>query len=63
MEQLEHPDLEIWEERKGWFENELENNQHPMASYLSGNCLTGRVTDLLLCRNFFSCDYFISLNN
>ena len=27
MEQLEHPDFEVWDERRNWFENELENKR------------------------------------
>ena len=49
MEQLEHPDFEIWEERKGWFENELENKQHPMASYLVSDQGTALLVELQSC--------------
>ena len=49
MEQLEHPDFEIWEERKGWFENELENKQHPMASYLLSDQGTALLVELQSC--------------
>lgn len=49
MEQLGHPDCEIWEERKGWFENELENKQHPMASYLLSDQGTALMVELQSC--------------
>lgn len=49
MEQLEHPDFEIWEERKGWFENELKNKQHPMASYLLSDQGTALLVELQSC--------------
>lgn len=49
MEQLEHPYFEIWEERKGWFENELENKQHPMASYLVSDQATALLVEIQSC--------------
>ncbi|MBK8713023.1 MAG: hypothetical protein IPL97_14320 [Niastella sp.] len=49
MEQLEHPDFEIWEERNGWFENELENKQHPTASYLVSDQGTALLVELQSC--------------
>lgn len=49
MEQLEHPVFEIWEERKGWFENELENKQHPLASYLLSDQGTALLVELQSC--------------
>lgn len=49
MEQLDHPDFEIWEERKGWFENELENKQRPMASYVLSDQGTALLVELQSC--------------
>jgi hypothetical protein len=49
MDQLEHPDFEIWEERKGWFENELESKQHPMANYLLSDQGTALLVDIQSC--------------
>ena len=49
MDQLEHPDFEIWEERRNWFENELENKRHPMASYLLSDQGTALLVELQSC--------------
>jgi len=49
MEQLEYPDFEIWEERRKWFENELESKQHPMASYLVSDQGTALLVELQSC--------------
>jgi hypothetical protein len=49
MEQLEHPDFGIWDERKEWFENELENMQHPLASYFLSDQATALLVDLQSC--------------
>ena len=49
MEQLKHPDFEIWEERKGWFENELESKQHPLASYFVSDQATALLVELQSC--------------
>lgn len=49
MEQLEHPYFEIWEERKGWFENELQSRQHPMASYLLSDQANVLLVELQSC--------------
>ena len=49
MDQLEHPDFETWEERRGWFETELENKQHPLASYLLSDQATALLVELQSC--------------
>lgn len=49
MEQLEHPDYKIWEQRKEWIEKELESKQHPMASYLISDQATALMVDLQSC--------------
>lgn len=49
MEQIEYPDFEIWEERRSWFENELENKQHPLASYDVGDQATALLVELQSC--------------
>lgn len=49
MDQLEYPDLETWEDRKTWFENELENKQHPLASYLLSDQATALLVELQSC--------------
>ncbi len=49
MEHLDHPDAEIWEERKLWFEDELERHQHPMASYLISDHATVLIVELQCC--------------
>lgn len=49
MDQLEPPDFEIWEERRSWFESELENKQHPLASYLLSDQATALLVELQSC--------------
>lgn len=49
MEQIEYPDFEVWEERRLWFENELENKQHPLASYLLSDQATALLVELQSC--------------
>lgn len=49
MEHLEYPDNKIWEDRKEWFENQLESAQHPLASYLLSDCATALLMDLQCC--------------
>ncbi|MFZ1528347.1 MAG: hypothetical protein WAT19_06340 [Ferruginibacter sp.] len=49
MGQLEHPDFELWEERKEWFEKELESKQHPMASYLLSDQATALLVEIQSC--------------
>ncbi len=49
MEHLEHPDNKVWEDRKEWFENELESAQHPLASYLVSDHATALLVDLQCC--------------
>ncbi len=49
MDQLEHPNFELWQERRNWFENELENKQHPLASYLVSDQATALLVELQSC--------------
>jgi len=49
MEHLEHPNAKTWEERKLWFEGELERHQHPMASYLVSDHSTALLVELQCC--------------
>ena len=49
MEQIEYPDFEIWEGRKRWFEEELENKQHPLASYDVSDQATALLVELQSC--------------
>jgi len=49
MDQLECPNPDSWEERRAWFERELESKQHPMASYLVSDHATSLLVELQCC--------------
>lgn len=49
MNQLEHPSEQVWEQRRKWFENKLEEKQHPLGSYLVSDQATALLVDLQSC--------------
>ena len=49
MDQIEYPSKKIWEIRQKWFEENLENGQHPLASYLVSDHSTALLVDLQSC--------------
>src|SRR5690349_10972099 len=49
MEQLNCPNQEIWEQRQTWFEQTLEDAQHPLASYIVSDHATALLVDLQAC--------------
>jgi len=49
MDQLENPIAGLWKERKSWFENRLEEGQHPLASYQVSDQATALLIDLQSC--------------
>ncbi len=49
MEHLEYLDKKVWEDRKEWFDSELESAQHPLASYFLSDYATTLLVDLQCC--------------
>lgn len=49
MEQLECPTAEVWEQRRQWFEQRLDEAQHPLASYIVSDHATALLVDLQAC--------------
>ena len=49
MEQLDCPSLEIWEQRRQWFERCLDEVQHPFANYIVSDHATALLVELQAC--------------
>ena len=49
MDQLECPTSDVWEQRRQWFEQRLDEAQHPLASYIVSDHATALLVDLQAC--------------
>ena len=49
MQQIDYPDKDIWNDRKLWFEAELNRYQHPLASYTVSDHATALLVELQCC--------------
>lgn len=46
MDPLDHPSVETWEARREWFENTMEEAQHPLANYILSEQACAMTADL-----------------